>query len=122
MFIGAGDLNEERLIRVTNEQWFKHMLKLRGGHFAKDPRFRYFASNYILRHQALQKGKIFVQKNSEVANMSAEQLRQALIDNPLLYRKVLSFGSNLRSTPPYWWKCRNGEFFVTLKLELDLLI
>ena len=87
-------------------------MKLKGGHFAKDERFRYFGSNYILRHQALQKGRIFVEKNSEFANMSVEQIKEALVNNPLLYRKILSFGSNLRSTPPFWWKCRNGELII----------
>lgn len=84
------------------------MMKLKGGYFARDVRFRYFASNFILRHQALKKGSLFVEKNTELQNMNLEQLRVALAENETLYRKVLSFGSSLRSTPPYWWKCRNG--------------
>lgn len=75
----------------------------KSGRFAKDPRFRYFACNSLLRWQALQKGRISFQKNSEIANMNADALKLALIDRPALYRKILCYISNLRSTKSYWF-------------------
>lgn len=73
------------------------------GRFSKDPRFIYFATNTLLRNQALAKGRIYVQRNSEFENMNGEQIKAALLANPALYKKILSYCSNLRSTPPYWY-------------------
>lgn len=56
---------------------------------------------------ALKKGKICVQKNSGLENMSAEELQRALLNDNSLYRKVLSYASNIRSTPPYWFQKGN---------------
>lgn len=100
---GEVDLNDERLKKVSANEYFKHLLLHESGRFAHDPRFRYFACNSLLRWDALKKGKIFVQKNSEIANLSPDALRQALIDSPALYRKVLCYNSNLRSTRSYWY-------------------
>ena len=91
------------MIKVTPNAYFKYLLLHKSGRFAKDPRFRYFACNSILRWQALQKGQVCVQKNSEIANMNAVALKQALIDRPTLYRKVLCYNSSLRSTKSYWF-------------------
>ena len=74
------------------------------GRFAKDSRFRYHASNTVLRKQALQKGRVFIQKNSQLENLTAEELKQKLIDNPSLYQKVICYNSTLRSTPSYWYQ------------------
>lgn len=103
IFVGAADLNDERLKKVTPNTYFKHLLLHKSQRFAKDPRFRYFACNSLMRWQALQKGRICVKKNSDIANMNAVALRQSLIDNPALYRKVLCYNSNLCSTKSYWF-------------------
>lgn len=79
-----------------------------GQRFSEDDRFRYFASNTLLRNTALQDARLFVRKNSELANMDANQLRVAIESNTSLYQKILSYGSNLRSTPSYWYKRCQG--------------
>lgn len=89
------------------------MLKLKSGAFARDVRFRYMALNTKLRHEMMIKGRVYVRQNSSVANMLPDQLREALIGNPSLYRQVLSYGSTVPSTPSFWF---------TRKSELQSMI
>ena len=115
-FLGVADLNDERIKSVSAIDYFKHLILFSDQRFAKDIRFRYHASNLVLRKQALQKGRIFVQNNSNVANMNADQLKEALIQSPSLYKKVMHFNSNLRSTPSYW-HARSTELEDMVKQE-----
>lgn len=73
------------------------------GRFHQNVAFRFFASNTLLRSQAMEKGRIYVNKNSRVASMEPEELRAALIQDQSLYRSILSMASNLRSTPSFWY-------------------
>ena len=88
---------------MSENKYFKHFPLYKDGRFHRDPRFRYFACNCLLRWQALENANVMVRKNTALVNMNADQIRQALLDNPSLYRKVLCFCSNLRSSRPYWY-------------------
>ncbi|XP_063392313.1 uncharacterized protein LOC134677816 [Cydia fagiglandana] len=73
---GSADLREPRLIKVTPSDYFQHLIKYKDGRFAKHPRFRFFAMNSSLRWAALQNGKICVQKNSELQNLTAAGIKE----------------------------------------------
>jgi hypothetical protein len=54
---GRGGFDEPRDRKVTEKEWANHLLQLRGGRFARHPRFRYWALNTILRHEAKKASK-----------------------------------------------------------------
>lgn len=105
---GDADPNEERLKKVNLHEIFKHLMLIDDQRFAKDARFPYFASNIWLRKSALEKGRLFVQKHSELANLTAHELQARILENQSLYRKVLSFGSSIKSTPPFYYTMCQG--------------
>ena len=49
---GRGGFDETRQHKVSEKQWANYLLQLRGGRFARHPRFRYWALNTILRHES----------------------------------------------------------------------
>jgi hypothetical protein len=75
---GVADFNQGRVSSVSLLEWIRHMILYYDGRFASDPRFRYFATNTFLRSQSLQKGRVFVQNNSEFANLSREEIIERL--------------------------------------------
>jgi len=48
---GKGGFDEPRRHKVSEKDWANYLLQLRGGRFARHPRFRYWALNTILRHE-----------------------------------------------------------------------
>jgi len=48
---GRGGFDEPRRHKVSEKDWANYLLQLRGGRFARHPRFRYWALNTILRHE-----------------------------------------------------------------------
>jgi hypothetical protein len=48
---GRGGFDEPRQHKVTEKDWANYLLQLRGGRFARHPRFRYWALNTIMRHE-----------------------------------------------------------------------
>lgn len=54
---GRGGFDEQRQHKVTEKQWANYLLQLRGGRFARHPRFRYWALNTIMRHETKKSSK-----------------------------------------------------------------
>ncbi|XP_055344659.1 uncharacterized protein LOC129592610 [Paramacrobiotus metropolitanus] len=106
---GNADLrdNRGRANPVTETEYFKHLMRLADGRFAKHPTFRFFALNSVLRWQALQTGQIFVRKSS-LGNVTSEQLREMLNHNPQLIKQIMNYGAKLRGTRSYWFQ-RSAE-------------
>ena len=48
---GSGGFDEPREHKVSEKDWANYLLQLRGGRFARHPRFRYWALNTIMRHK-----------------------------------------------------------------------
>ena len=48
---GEGGFDVQRPHQVAEKDWANYLLQLRGGRFARHPRFRYWALNTILRHE-----------------------------------------------------------------------
>lgn len=70
--------------------------------FAKHPRFRFFAFNSTLRWRALSEGNFYVNKNSDLKNKTAQQLKHHLQSNPRALRNVMFQANKLRGTKAYW--------------------
>ena len=64
---GRGGFDEPRQHEVSEKDWANYLLQLRGGRFARHPRFRYWALNTILRHDAKKASRWFqsVQQGQE---------------------------------------------------------
>ncbi|XP_052130984.1 uncharacterized protein LOC127751444 [Frankliniella occidentalis] len=74
----------------------------RDGRFAKDPRFRFFLLNSMMRWQALRLGNIFVKQNSFFNKMTVYQLKQYLKRNPGHLKEILFYSRRIKSTKAYW--------------------
>jgi len=48
---GKGGFDEPRQHKVTEKDWANHLLQLRGGRFARHPRFQYWVLNTIMHHE-----------------------------------------------------------------------
>ena len=105
---GAADFLSPRLSTVTVGNYFKHFLLYHDGRFAKHPRFRYFALNTVMRHRALQTGKIYVRQHPHDAHLTVDDLRDMVgREGEALSNRVLHFASSLRGTRQYWFKQRS---------------
>ena len=56
---GRGGFGEPREHKVSERDWANYLLQLRGGRFARHPRFRYWALNTILRHESKKASRWF---------------------------------------------------------------
>jgi hypothetical protein len=54
---GKGGFDEPRQHAVSEKDWANYLLQLRGGRFARHPRFRYWALNTIMRHETKKASK-----------------------------------------------------------------
>ncbi|KAE8745952.1 hypothetical protein FOCC_FOCC007313 [Frankliniella occidentalis] len=99
---GAADLNLERPHRLTPVQYFKFLLEFKDGRFANDPRFRFFAFNTVMRHEALRAGSIYVRRNEDLHGKTVRDLREMARQRPGLARDIMFYGTKLHGTRQYW--------------------
>ena len=104
---GIGDLNESRLHKLRAEEYFNYLLRYPDRRFAKDPRFRFFAFNSLLRWRALTAVNVYAKK-SELANMNLKGLKELIATDPNYLYKIMICSSKLPSTSAYW-RVRRGE-------------
>lgn len=101
---GRGDLRNLPIMSISANKYFKHLMKYKDGRFAKHPRFRFFALNSFMRWTALKNGTICISRNEQMNRIhSIRELKDKLKDHPNLYKNILAFNSNLRSTSAYWY-------------------
>ena len=101
---GDADLRSPRIHDVTPNQYFKFLMKYKDQRFAKNPRFRFFAMNSLMRWMALSNSKICIRRNHLMKNVeNVNDLRQIFQQNTNAYKSVLAFNSNVRSTSSYWY-------------------
>ena len=105
---GRADLYEARSEGLTARQYFSHLLQLRDGRFADDPRFRFFAFNTVMRHDALRAGNLYVRRNEDLQGKTVGQLRDMVREQPSLTRNIMFYGAKLQGTRQYWG-ARLGE-------------
>ena len=111
------DPERPRTKKVDFGEWLAHLMSLEDGRFARHPRFRYYAWNMLQRKRATQTGRVFLKRDEEARNMTAEELQQILdAGNRSLEGQLQYFGSTLRGTPQ--WK--NARRFELLDLIEEL--
>ncbi|KAK4699420.1 ATP-dependent DNA helicase PIF1, partial [Phenoliferia sp. Uapishka_3] len=105
---GVGDLNAYRTHAVTDQDWFKHVMKARDGRFAQHPRFRYYILNMCLRWQAKKISKYYCKRHKADKVMTLSELR-ALLKGPAtrLADRISRSADPIKGTRPYWMKKRS---------------
>jgi len=111
---GKADLREHRIVEIKPAMYFKHLMKYHDQRFAKHATFRFFAYNSIMRWTAIADGNVFVKNNKDFKNITVEKLKNMIIENPNVLKKVMFQGSNLRGTRSYWY-ARGGELTDMVK-------
>ncbi|KAI5699514.1 hypothetical protein M8J75_004058 [Diaphorina citri] len=105
---GAADLRSPRRVKVSPSEYFQHLMKYKDGRFSKILRFRFFAMNSMSRWSTLQNGKICIQRNSDLSDLTADELRERFRADPGLARRLMCYNSSVRGTNSYW-RPRCGE-------------
>lgn len=98
---GNADYLRSRDTKVTRDEYFKYLIEYHDGRFARDPRFRFFALNTLMRHRAIQDCNLYARK-SKIDKMDIETLKKLINDDQSLLNHIMVYTSNLRSTKPYW--------------------
>ena len=110
---GIADFSQTREIKVTLDQYFKHLMKYKDKRFAQDPRFRFFALNTIMRHGMLQKAGIYINK-SKLQECTVEELKNKLQNDKNFWKHIMVYSSKIRSTNSYWYQ-RCDELITMVK-------
>ena len=77
---GKADFSHPRDVEVTMLEWAAHMLRFKGGRFARDPRFRYWCFNTYMRQRAKKASKWYLTTHPSERNFIVEDIRE-MIDN-----------------------------------------
>jgi len=99
---------DDRPIKRTPRAYFMKLLGYKDLRFTRHPSFHFFALNVIQRWQAVATGNVFVKKN-DLNNLTMDQLKQSIINNPSFLKRVMSYFSTIPGTDSFWFK-RSGEF------------
>ncbi|XP_034245757.1 uncharacterized protein LOC117647893 [Thrips palmi] len=105
---GKADYSTRTDKSISLHKYVEHLMLYRDGRFAKDPRFRFFILNSLMRWEALSLGNVFVKKNEFFSKMTVAQLKEYLRKKPSVLNEILFYSSRLRSTKAYW-KSRSSE-------------
>ncbi|KAK3932747.1 52 kDa repressor of the inhibitor of the protein kinase [Frankliniella fusca] len=101
-------LDKSRFYEMKPINYFRHLLKYEDQRFAQHSSFRFFALNSILRWNALNDGNIFVKRHSVIANMTADELKKKIQEDPSFIQKLMYQGKNIRGSKAFW-KSRQKE-------------
>ncbi|KAJ7879868.1 hypothetical protein B0H13DRAFT_1892031 [Mycena leptocephala] len=100
---GKADFAAERETKVTMTEWAAHMLRFKDGRFARHPRFRYWALNTVMRHDAKKASQWFTTTHKDDKELDVEEIRQMLEENNAqgLADRVAHAGVNLPGSRPF---------------------
>jgi hypothetical protein len=106
-------LTHVRKEKVSEIEYFKYLMLYEDGRFARHPVFRFFCFSIFQRHQALTKGRLFVQKNS-LSTKTCSDLRGLIERNPNYVKRVMFYASKIAGNNSYWYK-RSSELIDMVK-------
>jgi len=110
---GAGDFYQARLRKVDLGEYFKHLLRFRGGRFAQHKRFPWFAFNTLQRARTRSQSKVFVKQQHDAGQLTAADIRAMLAESDQhIVNQMIRYGANLRGTRAYWTARRNGRIYI----------
>ena len=77
---------------TDGDNYCKHLTLYHDQRFSKHPCFRYFTLNTVMRHRALQTGRIYVHQNPNDGHLTIDELRDMVgHDRDTLSNRVLHF-------------------------------
>ncbi|KAJ7440710.1 hypothetical protein B0H11DRAFT_2252723 [Mycena galericulata] len=77
---GKADFAAEREDKVTMTEWAAHLMRYKDGRFARHPRFRYWALNTIMRHDAKKASQWFTTTHKEDKELTVEEIKEMLAE------------------------------------------
>jgi hypothetical protein len=100
---GKADIAAERDEKVEMKDWASHLMKLKGGHFAKHPRFRYWVLNTIMRQNSRTSSNWYLHTNKEDRDLTVEDIREMIEtgDAAGLAQRVSHAGAKLAGSKPF---------------------
>lgn len=98
---GLADYRTPRDVTIELREWFQYLMDQSDRRFARDPRFRFFAMNTLLRRQALSQASYFT-NNKVIPSLNVDQLRQKINEDPKFLQHIMPYIAHIRSTKPYW--------------------
>jgi hypothetical protein len=99
---GRGDFNTPRLREVSLKEYARHLMCFHDGRFGRHPRWRFFVFNLLMRRKAGMQARYYVSKGSNLANMTREELGDALQADDSLLSDIVRVGTPLVGTRPFW--------------------
>lgn len=106
---GRADFLDDRQVKVTHHEYFKHLFRYKDGRFRSHNRFGYFALNTTLRWKSNRNARVFINKQ-KVGSMTPAQLIHKIRTDKAFQRNLRTFSSNERITDAYW-RVRRYELF-----------
>jgi hypothetical protein len=97
---GASDFHQARLRKVELGEYFNHLLRFRGGHFAQHP---WFSFNTLQRSRARCQSKIFIKQQHDAARLTAEDIQAMVAESDQkLALTIIRYGKQLWGTRACW--------------------
>ncbi|KAJ7691840.1 hypothetical protein B0H14DRAFT_3175542 [Mycena olivaceomarginata] len=75
---GQGDFHQNRVHKVEFGAYIKHLMQFKGGRFARDRRFPWFAFNTLQRHRTHGQAKVLVKRHHNTGRLTAGELKALL--------------------------------------------
>lgn len=85
---GLADLRTPRDHKITEKEYFTHLINYYDERFANDSRFRYFAFNFLQRFDSRRNGTLFVKKN-KLDNLTVSSLLKKKLKKIKILKKIL---------------------------------
>jgi hypothetical protein len=103
---GKADFAATRGIPVTMTEWAAHLMRYKDGIFARHPRFRYWALNTIMRHDAKKASRWFTTTHKDDKELTIPEIKQMLEENDAkgLADRVAHAADSLPGSRPFWTK------------------
>jgi len=101
---GEADFEANRALKVDMKEWAVHLLHLKGGRFARHPRFHYWVLNTIMRHTAKTASNWYLRTHKEDRELTVEDIRDMIEANDVkgLADRVSHAGAKLPGSKPFW--------------------
>jgi hypothetical protein len=116
---GRADFLHPRRLRVTVADYVRHLMLFEDGRFAAHPRWRYFATNVVLRWRGLANAKIYLRQADGEQALTAGAVRERLAEGDggtRLAKQILYYGSTIAGTPSYWSRQQKNLFSMVTAL------
>ncbi|KAL7290849.1 hypothetical protein TKK_0015583 [Trichogramma kaykai] len=95
------EFESEGIHSITCLNYFKFLMCYKDGRFAKDPRFRYFALNTILRHNAITQSNLYVKK-FKLSGLTILELQDMIKKDSSKLANIMVHCARIKSTKSYW--------------------